>query len=88
MIAALLPTLLLAGADPAAMIAHAAALTAPVTAAPAAPRTARWRVSSDGDTGPDGKARAAATTGTPCGVVGTRLCTRAPHTWLTAPLGR
>lgn len=81
--------LLAAQTDPAAMIARAGAVTAPVTRAPAPDRSARYRVDADEDgaSGPDAKMRAAATTGIQCGVVGAKLCTRKPRTWLKAPIG-
>ena len=41
-----------------------------------------------GAEGPDAKARALGTTGTPCSLVGARVCTKPPRTWLRAPLTR
>lgn len=84
----MIAALLLLAADPAAMIAHAATLTAPVTGEPKRDPGARWRIADDGETGPDGKALAVETTGAPCDVVGARRCTRKPRTLLSAPLGR
>ncbi|KQT33487.1 hypothetical protein ASG29_05430 [Sphingomonas sp. Leaf412] len=46
----------------------------------------RYRIDDDDDTGPDGKTRALGVTGQPCALVGARVCTRKPRTWVKAPL--
>ncbi|MBW6527118.1 hypothetical protein KZ813_09735 [Sphingomonas sp. RHCKR7] len=60
-----------------------------LSAGPADPvdPAARFRVQADASV-EDGKARALNTTGGQCQVVGARLCTRSPRTWLKAPLGQ
>lgn len=57
-----------------------------LSAVSAVPRTdSRYRV--DGDAAvEDGKQRALETTGGQCQVVGARMCTRKPRTWLKAEL--
>ncbi|MHC9420560.1 hypothetical protein ACYZX9_18375 [Sphingomonas citri] len=58
----------------------------PGPAEPANP-AARFRVQGDASA-EDGKTRALNTTGGQCQVVGARMCTRSPRTWLKAPLGQ
>lgn len=49
--------------------------------------SARYRVDAE-PVRDDAKARALGTTGGQCQVVGARMCTRSPRTWLKTPLGR
>ena len=52
-------------------------------------KDARYRVEDgDDDAAPDGKTRALGVTGRPCSLVGARVCTRKPRTWVKAPLPR
>lgn len=70
---------------PADLMARASSLLAP-TPAPTTPDS-RYRV--DGDmAAEDGKQRALETTGGQCQVVGARMCTRKPRTWLKTDLPR